>query len=45
MQELKKVLPMVSEDTVLRDITKMMDKDIIKKQGSTKSAKYLINKG
>ena len=45
MQELKKVLPMVSEDTVLRDLKEMLSKGIIKKQGSTKAARYLINKG
>ena len=45
MQELKKVLPMVSEDTVLRDLKDMLAKGIIKKQGSTKAARYLINKG
>lgn len=42
MQEVKKVLPMVSEDTVLRDLTEMMKKGIIKKQGSTKAARYFI---
>lgn len=42
MQELKKVLPMVSEDTVLRDLKDMLDKGIIKKQGSTKASRYII---
>ena len=42
MQELKKVLPMVSEDTVLRDLKDMLDKGIIKKQGSTKASRYVI---
>ena len=36
---------MVSEDTVLRDLKEMLSKGIIKKQGSTKAARYLINKG
>jgi predicted HTH transcriptional regulator len=42
MGELKKVLPMVSEDTVLREIRDLMGKGIIKKQGSTKASKYVI---
>ena len=42
MQELKKVLPMVSEDTVLRDLKDMLGKGIISKQGSTKAARYFI---
>ena len=42
MAELKKVLPMVSEDTILRDLRDMLDKKIIKKQGSTKASKYII---
>ena len=40
MQDLKSVLPMVSEDTVLRDIRDLMDKDIINKKGRTKAARY-----
>lgn len=42
MQELRKVLTMVSEDTVLRDLTDMLNKGIIKKQGSTKASRYII---
>lgn len=40
MQDLKNVLPMVSEDTVLRDIRDLMEKDIINKKGRTKAARY-----
>ncbi len=43
MKDLKSVLPMVSEDTVLRDLKDMMDKGIIKKEGATKAARYVIN--
>lgn len=43
MQELKKVLSMVSDDTVLRDLTDMLNKGIIKKQGITKAARYVIS--
>ena len=42
MQELKKMFPMVSEDTVLRDLKYMQDKAILKKEGSTKGARYVI---
>lgn len=44
MQELRKVLPMVSEDTVLRDLTDMLKKGIIRKEGSTKASRYVIAK-
>ena len=42
MIELKKVLPMVSEDTVLRELTDLIKKGILKKQGSTKGSKYVM---
>lgn len=42
MPELKKLLPMVSEDTILRDLKKLQEKHIIKKEGSTKSARYML---
>ncbi len=42
MKDLKPVLPMVSEDTVLRDLTDLMSKGIIKKEGRTKAARYVI---
>ncbi len=42
MGELKRVLPMVSEDTILREVRGLMEKGIIKKQGSTKASKYVI---
>lgn len=43
MRELKDVLPMVSEDTVLRDLKALMEKSIVKKEGSTKAARYVIS--
>ena len=43
MQELKSVLSMVSEDTVLRDLNDLTDKGIIKKEGRTKASRYLIS--
>lgn len=42
MGELKKVLPMVSEDTVLRELRDLLSKGILKKSGSTKASKYVI---
>ena len=42
MATLKSVLRMVSEDTILRDVRDLVDKGILKKQGSTKAARYII---
>ncbi len=42
MGELRKVLSMVSEDTILRDLTDMLKKGIIKKEGSTKASRYVV---
>lgn len=36
------ILPMVSEDTVLRDLKDLLDKKIIKKKGRTKAARYMM---
>lgn len=42
MSELKKVLPMVSEDTILRELRDLLLKGILKKTGTTKASKYVI---
>lgn len=42
MSDLKKIMDMVSEDTILRDLKDLAEKGIIKKEGSTKSARYVI---
>lgn len=42
MKELWKLLPMVSEDTVLRDLKSLIDKGIIKKEGTTKATRYVM---
>jgi len=42
MQDIKRVLPMVSEDTVLRDVNSLMEKGVVKKEGKTKAAMYTI---
>lgn len=44
MPDLKKVLPMVSDDTILRDVRDLLEKGIIKKTGSTKASRYVITK-
>lgn len=44
MKEAKGVLPMVSEDTILRDMRDLMEKQVIDKKGSTKSARYGLKK-
>lgn len=41
-QQFKDILPMVSEDTVLRDLKDLMEKKIIRKKGKTKAARYMI---
>lgn len=43
MYDLKAVLPMVSEDTVLRDVKDLMDKGIIRKEGKTKASRYYMS--
>lgn len=44
MLDLKKVLPMVSDDTILRDVRDLLEKGIIKKTGSTKASRYVISR-
>lgn len=43
-QDWRNLLPDVSDDTVLRDLKKMMDAKLIKKVGKTKSARYILRK-
>jgi Fic family protein len=40
--DLEKVLPMVSVDTILRDLKDLMKKGLIKKRGQTKGAFYML---
>jgi Fic family protein len=44
MAEARGVLPMVSEDTILRDLKYLMKRGVINKKGSTKAAKYILKK-
>ncbi len=43
MYELKSVLPMVSEDTILRDVNYLLEKNIIRKEGRTKASRYVVS--
>jgi Fic family protein len=45
MSELKEVLTMVSEDTILRDLKDLIDKGIVRKEGKTKASRYFIASG
>lgn len=45
MNELTNVLPMVSEDTILRDLKGLISKSIVRKEGSTKASRYYIVSG
>jgi Fic family protein len=44
MAEARNVLPMVSEDTILREMKYLMEKNVVVKKGSTKAAKYVLKK-
>ena len=44
MKDLRVVMKMVSEDTILRDLRDLMEKGIVKKEGSTKASRYIIAK-
>lgn len=42
MKELAPLLPMISEDTILRELYALMKHKLIKKKGSRKAAKYVL---
>lgn len=44
IKEIRQLLPMVSDDTILRDLKDLIDKKLIKKKGKTKGAIYLLGK-
>jgi predicted HTH transcriptional regulator len=39
------LFPMISEDTVLREIKDLIKKGILRKEGSTKGVKYVLTTG
>jgi Fic family protein len=41
-KEWRELLPMVSDDTILRELKVLMQKKLVKKKGSTKAAIYLL---
>jgi len=44
MSEARSLLPMVSEDTILRELRYLLEKGVTRKTGSTKAARYILNK-
>lgn len=42
MKDLRDIMPMISEDTILRDLKDLLNKNIIGKEGSTKAARYVL---
>jgi Fic family protein len=42
MRDAQELIPMVSDDTLLRDLKDLMAKGLVKKLGSTKGARYLL---
>lgn len=44
IKEIRNILPMVSDDTILRDLKDLIDKKLIRKKGKTKGAVYVMGK-
>ncbi len=44
MSDARRILPMVSDDTILRDLGTMVAKKLIKKKGKTKGARYILRR-
>lgn len=44
IKEVRSVLPMVSDDTILRDLNDLINKKLIRKKGKTKGALYVMGK-
>lgn len=44
IKEIRNILPMVSDDTILRDLKDLIDKKLIRKKGKTKGALYVMGK-
>lgn len=42
MKDFKPLLPMISEDTILRELTNLIKQKLIKKVGSRKAARYVL---
>ena len=44
MKEAREMLPMVSDDTILRDLNGLIRKKLVKKKGKTKGVRYILKK-
>ena len=44
IKEIRGILPMVSDDTILRDLKDLILKKLLKKKGKTKGAVYILGK-
>ncbi len=44
IKEIRSFLPMVSDDTILRDLNGLIEKKLIRKKGKTKGAMYVMGK-
>ena len=44
MGEARKILSMVSEDTILREFKYLLERGVVAKRGSTKAARYVLKK-
>jgi len=42
MAAARKILPMISEDTILRELQKLRDDKILSKVGRTRGVKYIL---
>jgi len=42
-KQFRELFPMISEDTILRELKDLQKKGIIKKEGTTKAARYVLN--
>lgn len=40
--DLRRVVPMISDDTILRDLMDMIEKGIVRKEGRTKASRYVM---
>lgn len=44
IKEIRSILPMVSDDTILRDLKDLISKKLLRKKGKTKGAVYILGK-
>lgn len=44
MSDARRILPMVSDDTILRDLGTLVTKKLVKKKGRTKGARYVLRR-